>query len=350
MSCILEGLVTLENIQCVTKASLKEDLSSSSAPSSKDAEAMAWSGLAGLAFAEAGHVSFLENPLFCKRKKQVIRAGACFVRPEHKDFLPPTTLPLFTKNPHGDFIAVVSSLYAASIPPVVPGIHPSAVIDGAAVVPESCFIGPGAVIGPRVILGEKCWIGPHVVLEADVVVGDFCRIKSHAFLYRTQLGHHVTIKTGARIGQRGFGFLPDFSRKEKWVDVPHLGRVIIGDYVEIGANTTIDRGNFDNTVIGSFCRIDNLVQIGHNVRIGEAVIIASQCGIAGSSEVGDYSMLGAKSGVANHVVLGPQTKLGACSGVSKSYPEGKITLMGVFPSLPVQQWWKTLARFLRTNG
>ena len=177
--------------------------------------------------------------------------------------------------------------------PPRPGIHPSAVIDPAARVDPSTEIGPLAVIGPGAEIGPRCRIGPGAVIGAGVVLGAECRIGAQASLSHALLGDRVVVFPGARIGQEGFGFAPTASG---FISVPQLGRVVIEHDVEIGANSTIDRGSLRDTVIGAGSRLDNLVQIGHNVRIGRLCVIVAQVGISGSTILEDHVMIGGQAG------------------------------------------------------
>lgn len=200
------------------------------------------------------------------------------------------------------------------------GVDETAFIDETAEIAEGLRIGAHAVIGPGVIIGEGTQIGHGVVI-------------SHAIL-----GARVTILPGARIGQSGFGFAEG---PEGPVKIPQLGRVLIGDDVEIGANTTIDRGALDDTVIGAGSKIDNLVQIGHNVRIGRNCIIAAQCGISGSCIIGDGVMMGGQVGLADHLTIGAGAQLAAAAGLMRDVPPGEV--WGGRPARPIKDWLRETA-------
>ncbi len=178
--------------------------------------------------------------------------------------------------------------------PSFPGGQPSAIIDPAAVVPEDCDIGPNVVVEAGAELGRRCRVGANTVVAAGVVVGDDCRIGANVTLSHCLIGSRVVLHPGVRIGQEGFGFAPDPTGPVK---VPQLGRVVIGDDVDIGANTTIDRGSGHDTVIGAGSMIDNLVQIGHNVVLGRCCVLAGQVGISGSTRLGDFVMIGGQGGL-----------------------------------------------------
>ena len=205
-------------------------------------------------------------------------------------------------------------------PKYSPGIHPSAVVGG------SAFVDPTAHVGPHCVIGERVKIGPHCVLQAGNFVGADSKLCEEVNLFpnvtiypRTQIGARVRIHAGAVIGSDGYGYVLDGGVHRK---IPQIGNVIIGDDVEIGANTTIDRGALGSTVIGRGTKIDNLVQIAHNVQIGEYSIIIAQAGIAGSSKLGTYLVMAGQAGVAGHLKIGNQVTISAQSGVMTDIPDG----------------------------
>ena len=209
-------------------------------------------------------------------------------------------------------------------------IHPSAVI-----APEA-KIGAGAKIGPH------CYIGRGVVLGANATLGPGVTI-THALV-----GDHASILAGARIGQAGFGFVPEPTGLRR---VPQFGRVIIEDYVEIGANTTIDRGALEDTIIGTGTKIDNLVQIGHNVRLGAHCIVAAQTGISGSCVIEDGAMMGGQVGLADHLNIGKGAQIAAGSGLMRDVPDGEK--WGGRPGRPVKDWLRetaTLAKLAKQKN
>jgi UDP-3-O-[3-hydroxymyristoyl] glucosamine N-acyltransferase len=218
-------------------------------------------------------------------------------------------------------------------PTYAAGVHPSAVIAA------SALIDPTAHIGPHCTLGERVKIGANVVLQAgdaighDSTIGEGTNLFPNVTLYpRTQVGRHVRIHAGVVIGADGFGYVFDNSFHRK---VPQIGNVVIGDDVEIGANTTVDRGALGSTIIGKGTKIDNLVQVGHNVEIGEHSILCAQVGIAGSTKLGRYDVLAGQVGIAGHLKIGNQVTIGSKSGVMNNIGDGEKWL-GI-PALPDKQ-------------
>lgn len=270
--------------------------------------------------AEAGHVSFLDNPKYAPLFATT-RAGACFVHPKQAANAPAGTALLITEKPYLAYALAATLFYPAEI---TTGISPHAHLHDTAEIGTGTQIAAGAVIERGVVIGENCRIGANVTI-------------SHALI-----GKRVIIHPGACIGQDGFGF----ARGEMGaVKVPQLGRVRIEDDVEIGANTTIDRGAGPDTVIGMGAKIDNLVQIGHNVRIGRFATVVSQAGISGSTEVGDGAVLAGQVGVAGHLKIGQGAVLAARSGVTKNVPDGES--YGGFPAIPIMQWRRQMAALAR---
>ena len=198
------------------------------------------------------------------------------------------------------------------MPPARAGIHPSAVVGAGATIDPSAEIGPLAVIGEGAEIGPRCRIGALAVIGPGVVLGPDCRIGAHASLSHALLGARVYVYPGARIGQEGFGFAIG---AEGFLSVPQLCRVILEDDVEVGANATIDRGSLQDTVIGAGSRLDNLVQIGHNVRLGRGCVIVAQAGISGSTILEDHVMMGPQAGLTGHLRIGRMAKIGAQAGV-----------------------------------
>jgi UDP-3-O-[3-hydroxymyristoyl] glucosamine N-acyltransferase len=223
-------------------------------------------------------------------------------------------------------------------PAVTPGIHASAVIAKSAVIHSSAEIGPLCVIEAGAEIGAGCRIGPCAVIGAGVVIGADCRIGAHASLSYALLGARVYVYPGARIGQEGFGFA---TTKAGFLTVPQLGRVILEDDVEVGANTTIDRGSTRDTVIGAGSRLDNLVQIGHNVVMGRCCVIVAQVGISGSTELDDFVRVGGQAAMAGHLHIGRGAQIGAQAGVISDVDPG-ATMLGS-PAQPKRDFFRQVA-------
>jgi UDP-3-O-[3-hydroxymyristoyl] glucosamine N-acyltransferase len=288
--------------------------------------------VAPLSSAGADEVSFLDNKKYLPAF-EASRAGACFVVAELASRAPEGMVPIVCEQPYMA-LALAMRLFYPSSPPE-PLISPAAHVDPGASVPASCRIEAGVVIDTGVRLGERCHVEPGAVLSANVVLGDDCHVGPQASLMCCVVGNHVWIDAGARIGTQGFGFAVG---PKGAVRIPHTGRVVIADDVEIGANTTIDRGSVGDTTIGQGTMIDNQVQIAHNVTIGRGCILAGQVGLAGSSEIGDFAMLGGKSGVVNHMKVGAGAKLGALSGATSDLEPGQ-TYLGQ-PAVPIRDFWR----------
>ena len=292
--------------------------------------------IAPLDRADGGMVSFFDNnaylDMFCTSA-----AGACFVRNKYRARAPRDMLLLITDEPYYAYAQLANHLYPA--PATIGGIAPTAQVDARAQIGADVRIDAGAVIGAHAQIGDGCHIGVNSVIGEQVVMGKACRIGALCSISHTLMGDHVVLHRGVHIGQDGFGFAPSAQGVLK---VPQLGRVVVGDYVDIGSGTCIDRGAGPDTIIGAHTKIDNLVQIGHNVQIGRYVFIAAQAGIAGSSRLGDFVMVGGQAGIAGHIAIGDHAKLTAQSGVMHDLaPNGTY---GGSPAIAVRDWHRqTLA-------
>lgn len=275
-------------------------------------------------------VSFFDNvkylDAFCATK-----AGACFVRPKFVSRAPAGMALLVTEEPYYAYAQVAQLFYPERT--VTAGISPAAHIAGSAALGDGVRVDAGAIIGERVKIGTRCHIGANSVIGDGVEIGDDSRIGALCSLSHCVLGRGVVLHRGVHIGQDGFGFAPS---KRGVLKVPQLGRVIIGDGVDIGSGTCIDRGAGPDTTIGMHTKIDNLVQIGHNVQIGKFVFIAAQVGLAGSAKVGDFVMLGGQCGVSGHIALGDGVKIIAQSGVMHDLASGGT--YGGSPAIPAREW------------
>lgn len=290
-------------------------------------------------------VTFLDNRRYLEAFG-ASGAGACVTLPEHADRAPAGMALLFSDAPYMAFAKIARAFYPE--PPIVAGIAPSAMVDPTAQLGAGCRVEGGAIIGGQVRMGARCHIGGNVVIGDGVILGDDCRIGAGASITHSILGHRVYIYPGARIGQDGFGFA---SGPAGHLRIPQLGRVVIHDDVEIGANSTIDRGAGPDTVIGAGCMIDNLVQIGHNVQMGKGCVIVSQVGISGSTKLGDFVVIGGQAGLAGHLTIGSGVRMAARSGVASHIPAG--TEVGGAPAVPIREWRRqvaSLARLGRKKG
>jgi UDP-3-O-[3-hydroxymyristoyl] glucosamine N-acyltransferase len=293
------------------------------------------SGVGPLQTAEPAEVAFLDNRKHVPALAET-RAGAVVVHADLAGRVPPTAVAIVSAEPYVAWARVAALFHP--LPPVAPGAHPSAVVAADATVDPSAEIGPLAVIGPRAEIGPRCRIAAGVVIGEGVVIGADCRIGAHATLSHALLGTRVTIFPGARIGQDGFGFVPT---DEGFLSVPQLGRVVLEDDVEIGANTTIDRGSLHDTLIGAGSRLDNLVQIGHNVRLGRGCVIVSQVGISGSTILEDHVMVGGQAGLTGHLRIGRRARIGAQAGVMSDVPPGADVVGS--PAQPVREFFRHVA-------
>jgi UDP-3-O-[3-hydroxymyristoyl] glucosamine N-acyltransferase len=278
-------------------------------------------------------VSFLDNRRYASLL-EATKAGAVIVHPEFVARVPAASVAIVTPEPYLGWAKVTSLFY----PPAVPagGVHPGAIVDAEAVIGEGVEIGPGAVVGARAEVGAGSIIGPLAVIGAGVVIGKACRIHAQATISHAILGDNVVIYPGARIGQDGFGFA--VSKAGAFVPIQHLGRVLIGAGAEIGANSTIDRGSAQDTVIGAAVHIDNLVQIGHNTKIGRGTVIVAQAGVSGSTTIGEHVTIAAQAGVTGHLNIGKNARIGAQSGVMSDVEPGAEVLGA--PAQPAKAFFR----------
>ncbi len=284
-------------------------------------------------------ISFFDNIRY-RESFMSSKAAACFVAARFTGEAPPGMTLLVTATPYKAYALAAQVFYPETWPE--PSIASTAKIDPSAKIGIGVCIADGVVIGSGSEIGDGCWIDPNAVIGRNVILGKRSRIGACSSLSHCILGQNVRLYPGVRIGQDGFGFAID---PKGHIKVPQLGRVVIGDNVEIGANTTIDRGSGPDTVIGDGTWIDNLVQIGHNVKIGKGCIIVAQAGISGSTVIEDYAVLAGQAGIAGHLRVGKGARVGAQAGVMRDIPPG-TEYMGS-PALPLRQFMRQIATLNR---
>jgi UDP-3-O-[3-hydroxymyristoyl] glucosamine N-acyltransferase len=297
-------------------------------------------GVAPLDRAGPEHVAFLASaryaPLFAAST-----AGVVLVAPELADTPGRPATRVVVDKPHDAMLSLLASLYPEAEP--VAAVHRTAVIGRGVQLGERVAIGPYVVIGDGATIGSGVSLDAHVVVGAGVTVGEGCRLYSGVTVYPgTSLGDRVRVHAGARLGSDGFGYLFRGGRHEK---IPHVGRCIVESDVEIGANTTVDRGSIDDTVIGAGTKIDNLVHIAHNVRIGRLCLIMAQVGIAGSVRLEDGVILAGQAGISGHHTIGAGARLAGQAGVFGDVPAGE-TWSG-YPARPHREALRAQAALFR---
>ena len=306
-------------------------------------------GLAPLDQAQPHQLAFLANPKYLSQV-ETTRAGAVLISPADLAKLGSRDARSFivTPNPYAYFARVAQWFIDLAAPKAPAGVHPSAVIDPSAQIAASAVIGPHVVIEAGAVIGEEVRIDAQVTIGRSTQIGEGSHLYPRVTVYHgCKIGARAIVQAGAVIGSDGFGFAPDFvgegdARTGSWVKIPQVGGVTIGADVEIGANTTIDRGAMADTIIEDCVKIDNLVQIGHNCKIGAYTVIAGCAGIAGSTTIGRHCMIGGAVGIAGHVTLADYVIVTAKSGVSKSLPKpGMYT--SAFPAVGHAEWNKSAA-------
>jgi UDP-3-O-[3-hydroxymyristoyl] glucosamine N-acyltransferase len=267
-------------------------------------------------------------------------AGACLTIERFEKLVPAGVIRLQSATPYRAFVAVASALFPQAARPSslfeTQGVSKNALVHPSARLEADVTIDPGAVIGPRAEIGSGTLIGPTAVIGPDVRIGRDCLIGAGAAITHALIGDRVIVHPGCRIGQDGFGFLSGAMGHDK---IPQIARVIVQDDVEIGANSTIDRGGIRDTVIGEGTKIDNLVQIGHNVMVGRHCIFAGQVGIAGSVTIGDRAMFGGQAGVIDNVTIGEGALITGCAVVATDVPPG--ARWAGFPAQPMKEWLRS---------
>lgn len=323
------GALTLEEVAGLTGARLSGN------------PALMVSGVASAAHARSGEVAFLDGD---GKTAPVLSAdlGAVFVSPAMRTYAPEGAAILETPHPRFAHSLVAKAMF-----------RPRHLVDGGggeriagdARVHDSAVLQPGAVIGTGAVIGEGAVIGANAVIGPGVQIGRHTSIGAGASVHCALVGDHVTVLAGARIGEAGFGVLVGPAGAE---DAPHFGRVILQDHVTVGANSCIDRGMFEDTIVGERTKIDNLCQIAHNVVLGRGVVVAAFGGISGSVRVGDGSMLGGRVGIADHVTVGERVSLAASSGLFRDVGPGET--WGGTPAKPIRLWMREVAWLQKQVG
>lgn len=287
-------------------------------------------GVAPIGQANDNDLTFLSNAKYINDLKNT-KAKACIIHAKHLSKLPKTALALLSENPYASYAQIASALHTTNNNDGKISQH--ATIDSTAIIGENCTIAPGVVIDKHCHIGDHTVIGANSVIGQGVKIGSHCKISANITITHSLIGDHVILHSGVRIGQDGFGFA---THQGVHIKVPQLGRVIIHDHVEIGANSCIDRGTGPDTIIGQGCKIDNLVQIAHNVELGKGCIIVAHVGISGSTKLGNYVVLGGQVGVAGHLTIGDMVNVAAQSGVMKNIDAKDI--VGGSPAVPIKQF------------
>jgi len=304
--------------------------------------------VAALDHAGPGDLTFLDNPKYLDALKRT-RAAAALVAPRYAAAAPATCAALVAPEPYRAMALVMTRLYPSAAKPGSvfgeTGISPTASVHLSARLEAGVVVDPGAVIGPGAEIGAGTIIGPHVVIGPEVRIGRNGSVGASATILAALIGDRVIIHPGAHIGQDGFGFALG---PRGHLKVPQIGRVIIQDDVEIGAGVTIDRGANRDTVIGEGAKIDNLVQIGHNVVVGRHAVLVAQSGVSGSSVIGDFSALGGQAGIAGHLRIGAGAQVAAAAGVMTDIPAGERWAGA--PAKPVREFFREVAAIKRLAG
>jgi UDP-3-O-[3-hydroxymyristoyl] glucosamine N-acyltransferase len=296
-------------------------------------------GLAALDEAGSMHLTFFDNLKYADQLAAT-KAGACLVNERFEASVPAHVAVLRATYPFREFVKIARELHRDALRPQsfgTTGVATSAVIDPTARLEDGVIVEPLAIIGPGAEIGAGTVIGSGAVIGPGVRIGRDCNVGANSSIQFTLVGNDVLIHPGCHIGQDGFGFVPSAGGHIK---VPQIGRVLIQDQVEIGAGTTVDRGSMRDTVIGEGTKIDNQVQIGHNVRVGRNCLLAAKVAIGGSVVIGDDVALGAGVGINNHASIGDRAQVTAMSGVKDDVPAGGR--WGGFFAKPTRQWFREI--------
>ncbi len=293
-------------------------------------------GVGTLSAASGSQLSFLSNAAYREQLTQT-QAGAVLVSANDAEHCPVNVL--VADDPYVSYARIAARFDPRRV--LNPGIHPSASIDPGATLGNNVHVGANAVIGPGCNIADACTIGPGCVLTADCKLDVACRLEANVTLCDgVTIGKRSIIHAGAVIGSDGFGLAFD---QDRWVKIPQLGTVIMGDDCEVGANTTIDRGAIGDTILEDDVRLDNQIQIGHNVIIGAHTAMAGRVGISGSTQIGKYCMFAGSSGTVGHIQIADRTTVNFCSVVTKSITQPGTVWSAALPAQPLRDWNRSVA-------
>ena len=306
-------------------------------------ESVAVSAIAPLDRARPEDVSFFASSKYASLFAAT-RAGVVLVAPELADAPSPIPARIVVAKPHEALLALLPSLYAPAARE--PGVHPTAMIGRGAQLGSGVTIGPFVVVGSGARIGDRSWLESHVSVGNGVEIGTDCHVRPSVTLYEgARLGNRVQLHAGVRIASDGFGYVFRNGAHDK---IPHVGRCLIEDDVEIGANTTIDRGSIDDTVIGAGTKIDNLVHVGHNVRVGRLCLLMAQVGIAGSTRIGNGVIFAGQAGIGGHIHIGDGARIAGQAGVFGDVPAGES--WSGYPARPHKESLRAHAALFRLAG
>jgi len=289
-------------------------------------------GIGSLDAAEDHNLTFFHNNKYIKLLSST-NAKACFITKEFSNFLNKKCIPIIVKDPYYAFALITNFLFPKQ--KSTGNINSFSNIDGTAIIGNNVEIRYNVSIKQNTNIGNNCILSENVIIGPNVILGDNSIIMPNCVISNSSIGNNCFIKPGVKMGDKGFGFTPN----EK-VEVRHIGNIVMGENVEIGSNSTIDRAAINSTYIGDNVRIDNLVQIAHNVQIGNNTIIAAQTGIAGSTKIGKNCIIGGQAGISGHLIIEDNVKIAAKSGVTKNIK--KDSIVAGFPAIDIKIWKKNI--------